>query len=111
LQIIESVKSYPSVLISQKVDNDSSILSVADYTGGVNTTAPIEGAGTRFMWYASKAALRAGQINGTQWDDANIGLYSTATTSESGLRAAVQRKIVRAVIGSASGLTLASLPG
>jgi hypothetical protein len=30
------------------------------------------------MWYAAKAALRAGQINGTQWDDANIGLYSTA---------------------------------
>ncbi|HYG82702.1 MAG TPA: tail fiber domain-containing protein, partial [Pyrinomonadaceae bacterium] len=61
-----------------RVDNDGSILSVADYTGGINTTAPIEGAGTRFMWYATKAALRAGQINGTQWDDANIGLYSVA---------------------------------
>ena len=61
-----------------RVDNDGSILSVADYSGGANTTAPIEGAGTRFMWYATKAALRAGQINGTQWDDANIGLYSTA---------------------------------
>lgn len=61
-----------------RVDNDGSILSVADYTGGVNTTAPIEGSGTRFMWYASKSALRAGQINGTQWDDANIGLFSTA---------------------------------
>ncbi len=61
-----------------RVDNDGSILSVADYTGGVNTTAPIEGAGTRFVWYAAKAALRAGQINGTQWDDANIGLFSTA---------------------------------
>lgn len=61
-----------------RVDNDGSILSVADYTGGVNTTAPMEGAGTRFMWYAAKAAFRAGQINGTQWDDANIGLYSTA---------------------------------
>jgi hypothetical protein len=61
-----------------RVDNDGSILSVADYSGGVNTTAPIEGAGTRFMWYATKAAIRAGQINGTQWDDANIGLYSVA---------------------------------
>jgi hypothetical protein len=61
-----------------RVDNDGSILSVADYTGGVNTTAPAEGSGTRFMWYAAKGALRAGQINGTQWDDANIGLYSTA---------------------------------
>ncbi|HYP50273.1 MAG TPA: tail fiber domain-containing protein, partial [Pyrinomonadaceae bacterium] len=61
-----------------RVDNDGSILSVADYTGGINTTSPIEGSGTRFMWYATKAALRAGQIDGTQWDDANIGLYSTA---------------------------------
>ena len=74
--------TYPDNSIHDKerfrVDNDGSILSVADYTGGVNTTAPMEGSGTRFMWYASKAALRAGQINGTQWDDANIGLYSTA---------------------------------
>ncbi|HEX8492451.1 MAG TPA: tail fiber domain-containing protein [Pyrinomonadaceae bacterium] len=61
-----------------RVDNDGSILSVSDYSGGINTTAPIEGSGTRFMWYATKAAIRAGQINGTQWDDANIGLYSTA---------------------------------
>ncbi|HVF56865.1 MAG TPA: tail fiber domain-containing protein [Pyrinomonadaceae bacterium] len=61
-----------------RVDNDGSILSVADYSGGINTTAPAEGSGTRFMWYATKAAIRAGQINGTQWDDANIGLYSTA---------------------------------
>ena len=30
------------------------------------------------MWYPGKAAFRAGAINGTQWDDANIGLYSTA---------------------------------
>ncbi len=61
-----------------RVDNDGSILSVADYSGGINTTSPTEGSGTRFMWYATKAAIRAGQIDGTQWDDANIGLYSTA---------------------------------
>jgi trimeric autotransporter adhesin len=61
-----------------RVDNDGSILSVADYSGGINTTSPIEGSGTRFMWYATKAAIRAGQIDGTQWDDANIGLYSVA---------------------------------
>lgn len=39
---------------------------------------PIEGAGTRMMWSPEKAAFRAGYINGTQWDDANIGLYSVA---------------------------------
>jgi hypothetical protein len=30
------------------------------------------------FWYPGKAAFRAGAINGTQWDDANIGLYSIA---------------------------------
>jgi len=39
---------------------------------------PREGAGTRMMWYPGKAAFRAGAINGTQWDDANIGQYSVA---------------------------------
>lgn len=39
---------------------------------------PVEGAGTRLMWYARKGALRAGSISGTQWDAANIGDYSVA---------------------------------
>jgi trimeric autotransporter adhesin len=40
---------------------------------------PVEGAGVRMMWYPNKAAFRAGRVTGTQWDDANIGLYSLAT--------------------------------
>jgi len=43
-----------------------------------NGTALSLGAGTRMMWYPKKAAFRAGSISGTQWDDANIGYYSTA---------------------------------
>jgi hypothetical protein len=47
--------------------------------GGTGTLCiPAEGSGTRMMWYPEKAAFRAGYINGTQWDDANIGLYSVA---------------------------------
>jgi hypothetical protein len=62
-----------------RVENEGSILAVSDYNGGATGTGvPIEGAGTRFMWYGQKAAFRAGTINGTQWDDANIGNYSTA---------------------------------
>lgn len=37
------------------------------------------GAGTRMMWYPKKAAFRAGNTSGTQWDDANIGNYSYAS--------------------------------
>ena len=61
-----------------RVENDGSILAVSDYNSGCCGGIPIEGSGTRFMWFGGKAALRAGSINGTQWDDANIGLYSTA---------------------------------
>jgi hypothetical protein len=43
-----------------------------------NQAVPVEGAGTRMMWYPGKAAFRAGQVSNTQWDDANIGLFSSA---------------------------------
>jgi len=49
------------------------------FTGSYGSGAiPIEGAGTRMMWYPRKAAFRSGYINGTQWDDINIGYFSTA---------------------------------
>ncbi len=41
---------------------------------------PTTGAGERMMWHPNKAAFRAGSIgsSGTQWDDPNVGYYSTA---------------------------------
>jgi|WetSurMetagenome_2_1015567.scaffolds.fasta_scaffold66569_2 hypothetical protein len=50
------------------------------YLGGAYPTGviPIEGMGTRLMWYPRKAAFRAGHIDGTQWNDANIGDFSMA---------------------------------
>jgi hypothetical protein len=39
---------------------------------------PVSGAGTRMMWYPDKAAFRAGDVNGTQWDAPNIGNFSVA---------------------------------
>jgi len=41
-------------------------------------TIPATGAGTRMMWYPRKAAFRAGWVSGEEWDDANIGVSSTA---------------------------------
>jgi Chaperone of endosialidase/Head domain of trimeric autotransporter adhesin len=40
---------------------------------------PIQGTGRRMMWYADKAAFRAGFAVGTDWDKINIGDYSFAT--------------------------------
>jgi len=39
---------------------------------------PVSGAGTRLMFIPKKAAFRAGGVDGTQWNDANIGEYSFA---------------------------------
>lgn len=44
--------------------------------GSGNNT--ITGAGTRLVWYPKVASLRAGYVDGTQWDDANVGNYSVA---------------------------------
>jgi hypothetical protein len=55
-----------------------SFLLGGEYDGGNSFSIPAEGGGTRLMWYPSRAAFRAGYVNGTQWDDANIGLYSMA---------------------------------
>lgn len=41
-------------------------------TGGT----PISGSGTRFMWIPAKDAIRAGEVQNTEWDDALIGDYS-----------------------------------
>jgi len=38
---------------------------------------PTSGSGARMMWYPAKAAFRAGFTN-SQWDDANIGRFSSA---------------------------------
>jgi hypothetical protein len=61
-----------------RVNVDGGTLLGGDYDGGFSSRIPAEGSGTRMMWYPGKAAFRAGYINGTQWDDANIGNYSVA---------------------------------
>ena len=39
---------------------------------------PATGFGARMMWYPGKSAFRAGRVNGTGWDDVNIGRSSIA---------------------------------
>ena len=47
-------------------------------TGGAAGPAPTLGPGTRFMWIQDKAALRAGTIEGSEWDPMAIGSNSVA---------------------------------
>ena len=39
---------------------------------------PASGPGTRLMWYPDKVAFRAGRVNESQWDMANVGVNSVA---------------------------------
>jgi hypothetical protein len=62
-----------------RVNIDAGAIWGGTFDGDNNGSGiPGEGAGTRMMWYPRKAAFRAGYINGTQWDAANIGFYSVA---------------------------------
>jgi hypothetical protein len=58
---------------------------VVDSAGGMvvrgtygSGSIPASGGGTRLMWYPGKAAFRSGSVSGSSWDEANIGIYSTA---------------------------------
>ncbi|MNK60637.1 Hep_Hag [compost metagenome] len=62
--------------VKMTVYANGSLVLPTSYTGTDNI--PIEGAGTRLLWYPGKSAFRAGSVSGTQWDDANIGHYSVA---------------------------------
>jgi hypothetical protein len=58
-----------------KIAGTDGLVSTGSFGSGA---APASGAGTRMMWYPAKAAFRGGYINGTQWDAANVGNYSSA---------------------------------
>jgi Chaperone of endosialidase/Head domain of trimeric autotransporter adhesin len=60
---------------------DSSVLFTGPTTipGVTAITPPVSGAGTRLMWYPQKAAFRAGNVDGIQWNKDSIGIASIAT--------------------------------
>jgi len=52
-------------------------------TGKIGVGAiPAAGSGVRLLWYPGKAAFRAGAVAAAEWDDANVGQYSSALGSE-----------------------------
>lgn len=66
------------------VSGEDGVLAQGTLNSG---TALNPGAGTRMHWYPRKAAFRSGRVAGAQWNDSNIGNYSTAmgyTTTASG---------------------------
>eukprot|EP01041_Mallomonas_annulata_P000225 gene225-410_t len=58
---------------------DSSVVFNANgYAPSSPGNPPVSGQGRRVMWYADKAAFRAGYVDGTEWDKDSVGLYSVA---------------------------------
>jgi hypothetical protein len=71
---------HPPYVLADGVRNTVDGFAV---TGAFGTgSIPLEGAGVRLMWYPGKAAFRAGQTMGTQWNDASIGQASVALGSQ-----------------------------
>ncbi len=76
-------------------------------TGDVPATAgniPVSGVGRRLLWYADKAAFRAGYVSGNNWDKTFVGNYSFAAgydTKASGISSTASGYITTAS-GSAS---------
>jgi hypothetical protein len=77
--LVEAKTTGPSPVTRLRLQATGGLYLGGTYDGGTSfTDVPAEGAGTRLIWYPNKAAFRAGYVNGTQWDDANIGDYSNA---------------------------------
>ena len=76
---IGTTNSSASLTIGDGVANDGALVAKGYGVVGTNgQTLATSGAGTRLIWYPKKAAFRTGGVDGTQWDDVNIGLYSVA---------------------------------
>lgn len=61
------------------VTDSSVIFSAAGLANPAPGNVPVSGFGRRMMWYADKAAFRAGFVSGDEWDAARIGNYSFAS--------------------------------
>ncbi|WP_413290558.1 hypothetical protein [Bdellovibrio sp. HCB337] len=56
--------------------NDGSFLAKGPDAPGTGRDIATTGTGVRMIWSTKKAAFRAGNVNGTQWDNVNIGTGS-----------------------------------
>jgi len=58
-----------------RLTGNGALVGKGTYNSGTLAEA---GQGSKMIWYPGKAAFRAGQINGSQWDNGNIGKESIA---------------------------------
>ncbi len=64
--------------IHDTTTGSGNVLFTGEFKFLSTSDAPIEGPGTRMMWYPERAAFRAGRVTGNEWDTDNIGDMSAA---------------------------------
>ena len=80
------------------------------FTGSLGFgSIPVEGAGSRMMWYPKKAAFRVGTFGGTSGDDVNIGSYSIAMGRDTKASGNTSTAIGQGTIASGNGSTAMGL--
>ena len=61
-----------------RIDGEDGFLVTGTIGNGSSIDTEITGAGTRMFFNPNKAAFRSGSVDGSQWDNSNIGENSTA---------------------------------
>ncbi|MCB9771052.1 MAG: tail fiber domain-containing protein [Candidatus Omnitrophica bacterium] len=58
--------------------NDAGMIAQGTFGSGLILQDTLSAPQSRLIWYPRKSAFRAGHVDGIQWNNANIGDYSTA---------------------------------
>ena len=61
-----------------EINGEDGMVITGIFGSGNTIDTEVTGAGTRMFFNPNKSAFRSGTVMGTQWDDTNIGAYSTA---------------------------------
>jgi hypothetical protein len=104
--VLHPVTVTDSVILGSTLLSGTERLRVLDGAvlfDGTTGSTPVSGAGTRFMWSGAKAALRAGSVAGTEWDDSNIGANSVAFGDSTSATAANSTALGRESLASRFG--------
>lgn len=71
------------------IQGEDGLVIVGTYAAGISIDSETSGQGTKLFFNPSTASFRTGIVDGTQWDDTNLGNYSFGvgenTTPKSGI--------------------------
>jgi hypothetical protein len=90
--------------VRMQVNSDGGFYLGGNFGEGV---IPSLSKGSRLIWHPRKAAFRAGYVDGSEWDNPNIGTYSIATGIST--MASGSASVAMGVLCTANGLASAAI--